>query len=271
MAYTPMYEMWRIVVEGAPFDVMLDLGHGEDFPLSTHPWFFGVRLPMTNKNENGLPSDEERARLDAVENRVRETLRTRDGMYVGRRTGMGNRDLLIYFPSRPRGLEDRIRASIGMEILFISRADPRWEGYQQLLPGEKEWRSIEDGKLIAGLVNAGSNPDVLHELEHSVETSLNKGAEALAKLMEKLELEDVEIEGQRPALVVRGVQRARLEPEEILRVSWVLEQKAPKARGTYLGWQAEIVSAGDDAGDLGDEVDTASVVESILAELDRGR
>ncbi|TNF30808.1 MAG: DUF695 domain-containing protein [Deltaproteobacteria bacterium] len=262
MAYTPMYEMWRVVVEGAPFDVMLDLGHGEDYPLTTHPWFFGVRIPMTNKNENGLPSEEESSRLDAVENRVRETLRSRDGMYVGRRTGMGNRDLLIYFPSRPRGLEDRIRASMGMEILFISRMDPRWEGYQQLLPGEKEWRSIEDGKLISGLLNAGSDPEAEHRLEHSVETSLNKGAEALVKLMEKLELEDVEVEGERPTLVVRGTQRTRLEPEEILRVSWVLEQKAPKARGSYLGWQAEIVPLEEDEG----EAD--SVVESILAELD---
>jgi len=266
MAYTPMYEMWRVVVEGAPFDVMLDLGHGEDFPLTTHPWFFGVRIPMTNRDENGLPSEEEAARLDAVENRVRETLRSRDGVYVGRRTGMGNRDLLIYFPGRPRGLEDRIRASIGMEILFISRADPRWEGYQQLLPGEKEWRSIEDGKLIAGLVNASSDPDAVHTLEHTVETSLNKGAEALVKLMEKLELEDVVVEGERPSLRVHGVQRTTLDPTEILRVSWVLEQKAPKARGAYLGWQAEIVPFADE--DDGDDGGAASIVDKILADLD---
>ncbi|PKN55609.1 MAG: hypothetical protein CVU56_20425 [Deltaproteobacteria bacterium HGW-Deltaproteobacteria-14] len=261
MAYTPMYEMWRMVVEGAPFDVMLDLGHGEDYPLVTHPWFFGVRIPMTNRNEDGLPSEEEAARLDLVENRVRETLRSRDGVYVGRRTGMGNRDLLIYFPVRPRGLEDRIRASIGMEILFISRADPRWEGYQQLLPGEKDWRSIEDAKLIAGLLNANTDPKAEHHLEHSVETSLNKGAEALVGLMEKLELDDVAVEGERPALIVRGTQRTMLDPEQILRVSWVLEQKAPKARGTYLGWQAEIVPLGDAEG-------SQSVVESILADLD---
>lgn len=261
MAYTPMYEMWRMVVEGAPFDVMLDLGHGEDYPLVTHPWFFGVRLPMTNRNEDGLPSEEEAARLDAVENRVRETLRSRDGVYVGRRTGMGNRDLLIYFPVRPRGLEDRIRASIGMEILFISRSDPRWEGYQQLLPGEKDWRSIEDGKLIAGLLNANTDPKAEHLLEHTVATSLNKGAEALVGLMEKLELEDISVDGERPALVVRGTQRTRLDPEQVLRVSWVLEQKAPKARGSYLGWEAEIVPLGDAEG-------PQSVVESILADLD---
>lgn len=260
MAYAPMYEMWRTAVDGMTFDVLLDLGHGEDFPLTTHPWFFGVRIPMTNKNEDGLPSDEEATRLDAVENRVRETLRSRDGVYVGRRTGQGNRDLLIYFPTRPRGLEDRIRASIGMEILFISRADPNWEGYQQLLPGEKEWRRIEDGKTIAALINANTDLKAVHVVEHSVETSLAKGAEALKGLMEKLELEEITIEGERPLLIVRGLQRTLLESDAILRVSWVLEQKAPKARGNYLGWQAEPIPLEEEGLD--------SVVESILDDLD---
>ncbi|PIE17386.1 MAG: hypothetical protein CSA66_05915 [Proteobacteria bacterium] len=243
MAYTPMYEMWRTKVEDTTFDVMLDLGHGEDYPLTTHPWFFGVRIPMTNKNDDGLPSVDEAARLDAVENRVREASRVRDGMFVGRRTGMGNRDLLLYFPARPRGLDDRMRSSIGQELLFISRPDPAWEGYQQLLPERRDWRSIEDLKNINALLDAGTDPAAMHQLEHAVETSIPKGAEALVRLMHKLDLVEVETAGERPDLVVRGVQQTPLDPDAILRVSWVLESKAPKARGTYLGWTA--APAGD--------------------------
>ncbi|MFT7583025.1 MAG: hypothetical protein ACI9MR_004711, partial [Myxococcota bacterium] len=71
MAYTSMYEMWRTQVEDKPFDLLLDLGHGEDYPLKTHPWFFGVRIPMTNNNEAGMCSPGESSRLDAVENRIR--------------------------------------------------------------------------------------------------------------------------------------------------------------------------------------------------------
>lgn len=263
MAYAPMIEMWRTVVEGAAFDVLLDLGHGEDYPLTTHPWFFGVRIPMTNKNEDGLPSKEEADRLDTVENRIRENLRSRDGVYVGRRTGLGNRDLLIYFPARPRGLEDRIRASIGMEILFISRADPSWEGYQQLLPDERDWRRIEDQKTINALLNADTDPAMVHELEHVVETSIAKGAEAIKGLMQRLELEEIVIEGERPSLLVRGIQRTPLDTEAIFRVTWNLESKAPKARGSYQGWQAEPVTNEDSASETPD-----SLVESILADLD---
>jgi len=240
MAYTPMYEMWRINVDGAPYDVMLDLGHGEDYPLATHPWFFGVRIPMMGKNDSGLPSPEELARLDAVENRIRDAIRARDGTYVGRRTGQGNRDLLSYFPARPRGLDDRMRASIGMELLFISRSDPRWEGYQQLLPGPKEWRSIEDAKIIDRLLAAETDPNAQHVLEHVVETSSAKGAEALAGLMRKLELDEIRKEGDGPILVA-GVQRTTLDPDKILRVSWILESKSPKGRGRYLGWSADPV------------------------------
>lgn len=44
MAYATMFEMWRVMVGDQVFEVLLDLGHGEDFPLKTHPWFFGIRV-----------------------------------------------------------------------------------------------------------------------------------------------------------------------------------------------------------------------------------
>lgn len=246
MAYTPMYEIWRVTVEGAPFDVALDLGYGEDFPVPTHPWFFGVRIPMMGKEENGMPTAEERTRLDAVENRIREAIKAREGVYVGRRTGLGNRDLLSYFPARPRGLEDRIRASIGMEMLFISRPDPKWDGYQQLLPGPREWRGIEDQKLIDGLLAREADPAAIHALAHHVETTSAKGAEAIERFMEKLGLTDLTSATEGKLTVVSGVQQSALDPESILRVSWMLQSKVAKARGDYLGWSAEPV-VGDDS------------------------
>ena len=114
MAYTPAYEMWRTELRMADkeaiFEVMLDLGYAQDYPLSHLPWFFGVRIPMTNSNANGQPAEEELTRLNTVENRIREVVRGREGTFVGRRQGLGNRDLLFYFERRPSGLDDRIRA-----------------------------------------------------------------------------------------------------------------------------------------------------------------
>lgn len=239
MAYAPMYEMWKVMVGDLPFEVMLDLGHGEDFPLRSHPWFFGIRVPMTNKNAEGLPSDEEEERLNAVENRIREVTKQRDGIYVGRRQGQGNRDLLFYFPRRPNGLDDRIRASMGTELLFISRDDAGWKGYEQLLPGPREWRRIEDGRIIAKLLEQNSDPKAEHRVMHRVGTTITKGAEALMELMKKLELEDIQTVGKKPDLIVVGVQKTALDPENILKVSFVLESKADKAKGKYLGWTAE--------------------------------
>jgi hypothetical protein len=203
---------------------------------------------MTNKNADGLPSEEEEERLNAVENRIREVTKQRDGIYVGRRQGQGNRDLLFYFPRRPTGLDDRIRASMGTELLFISRDDSAWKGYEQLLPGPREWRRIEDGRIIAKLLEQNSDPKVEHKVMHRVSTSIQKGAEALAELMRKLELEDVGIVGKKPELVVVGVQKTSLDPENILKVSFVLESKADKAKGKYLGWVAE--PTGDGGGGL---------------------
>ncbi|MFO0744917.1 MAG: DUF695 domain-containing protein [Myxococcota bacterium] len=238
MAYTPMYEMWRVTVGEQIFEILLDLGHGEDFPLKTHPWYFAMRMPMTNKNAEGLPSDEEEERLNTVENRIREVSKSREGLYVGRRQGQGNRDLIFYFPRRPQGLEDRIRASMGTEILFISRDDAKWQAYEQLLPGPREWRRIEDGRIIAKLLEQNADPKVEHDVVHRVQTSIQKGAEALVGLFEKLELKDIAITGTKPSFIVSGVQKTSLDPEQLLKVSFVLESKSDKAKGKYMGWTA---------------------------------
>lgn len=255
MAYAPMYEIWRTTVGETVFEVALDLGHGEDFPLRTHPWFFGVRIPMTNKNADGLPSEEEAERLDAVENRIREVAKQREGIYVGRRQGLGNRDLLLYFPKRPTGLDDRIRASMGTELLFISRDDAGWKGYEQLLPGPREWRRIEDGRIIAKLLEQNADAKAEHAVMHRVSTSIQKGAEALMELMKKLELDDIQTVGKKPDLVVCGVQKTALDPENLLKVTFILESKAEKARGKYLGWLAEPVGEGGGAVNAVDDLD----------------
>ena len=105
MPYAPLFEMWRANYDDEPFDIVLDLGHVEDYPLEELTWFFGVRIPMVDRLEDGTASETEARRLDAVENRIREVVRGRDGLYVGRRTGACNRDLLFYFARRPGGLE----------------------------------------------------------------------------------------------------------------------------------------------------------------------
>lgn len=282
MAYAPMYEMWRVEVKGpdkdAIFDIMLDLGHGEDFPLAGLPWFFGVRIPMAATAADGLPTEDEEVRLNTVENRIRETAKSREGLYVGRRQGLGNRDLLFYFPHRPSGLDDRIRVSVGTEILFISKNDAAWKGYEGLLPLPRDWRTIEDGRVIAELINRGADATREHAVMHRVETSVQKGADALKLYFEKLELEDIAIVGEKPELIVAGVQRVPLNALKISEISFKLDQTAPKARGKYLGWVAdpvgdevangEIEFDFDDVDDFDDEFDVAAVEAGDLSALE---
>jgi len=264
-----MFERWQAEEDEFRFWILLDLGRLEEYPLDSHSWFFGVRIPMAEKSEDGLPSDLEERRLNAVENRIREKVRERDGIYVGRRTGGGNRDLLFYCEVKPRGLEERIRASIGMEILFISRPDPDWMGYEALLPSPRQYRQIEDWKTVDALLNAGAHPNATHQIEHRVSTSSPKGAQALAKLMEKLELDAIEVTGSKPDLVVTGLQMAALvDIEPINRVSYILENKSPKARGEYEGWSAnpEFEEPAEDE-DADDEVpDIDSLIKAMSAQ-----
>ena len=239
MAYAPMFELWRRFEGEAPYDLVLDLGHGEDFPLKSHPWFFGVRIPLTQADEDGLPIAEEAERLNLVENRIREAVKARDGMYVGRRTGAGARDLLFYVDAKPRGLEDRLRMTVGTDILYISRPDPKWEGYESLLPEPREWREMEDRQLLQEILEDGVDPEQVQRLLHRVFTTSKKGALALQGLFQKLGLEDCAIEKDEGGLVVSGVQVCTLSLDEIHKVAWILESRSPKARGEYLGWSLD--------------------------------
>lgn len=119
--------------------------------------------------------------------------------------------MLFYFPRRPTSLDDRIRASMGTELLFISRDDASWKGYEQLLPGPREWRSIEDARIIAKLLEQNSDPKVEHKVMHRVSTTMAKGAEALVELFKKLELVDIDTVGKKPELANRG-RRAAHDP-----------------------------------------------------------
>ena len=241
MAYAPMFELWRRLEGETPYDLVLDLGHGEDFPLRSHPWFFGVRIPLTQADEDGLPIPEESARLNLVENRIREAVKARDGMYVGRRTGAGARDLLFYMDAKPRGLEDRLRMTVGTDILYISRADPGWEGYESLLPEPREWREMEDRQLLQDVLDEGVDPEEIHRLIHRVATSSKKGAMALKGLFQKLGLQECKVIQEADSLVVLGVQLTELTLEDIHKVAWILESRSPKARGEYLGWSLPLL------------------------------
>jgi hypothetical protein len=260
MAYTPAYEMWRTELRMADkeaiFEVMLDLGYAQDYPLSHLPWFFGVRIPMTNSNANGQPAEEELTRLNTVENRIREVVRGREGTFVGRRQGLGNRDLLFYFERRPSGLDDRIRASVGMEILFISKSDPQWQGYEQLLPDERGVRAIKDGHTINELVGRNADPEREHLVIHKVRTANPKAAEKLKEfLADKLGLDDVRVLSDDGEHLVCGTQRTPLDSLKIGEISYKLELAAPKARADYLGWSAEPVGDLVDAAAEADELD----------------
>ncbi len=242
MPYAPMFELWRRMEDDAPFDLVLDLGHGEDYPLSSHPWFFGVRIPLTQADEDGLPIPEEAERLNLVENRIREAVKVRDGMYVGRRTGGGARDLLFYVNAKPRGLEDRLQMTVGTDILYISRPDPDWQGYESLLPEPREWRQMEDSRLLQDLLDDGDlDPDDVYRLIHRVATPSDKGATALKGLFANLGLTDCKVSGSGAQRVVIGVQVTTLELEPIHKVAWILESRSPKARGQYLGWSLPLV------------------------------
>ena len=126
--------------------------------------------------------------------------------------------------------------TIGSHLMFISRADPQWIGYESLLPQPRELRQMEDRRLLQDYLDAGVEEGMDVIVMHRVLTSSPKGAAALVGLFEKLGLAENEYFGERPEITVIGFQQTLFELEPIHKVAWVLESKSPKARGEYEGW-----------------------------------
>ena len=231
MAYAPMGT--RRLEGETPYDLVLDLGHGEDFEDPS--MVLRGEDPLTQVDEDGLPIPEEAERLNLVETASEKPSRL-DGMYVGRRTGAGARDLLLHVDAKPRGLEDRLRMTV-VQISPTPRPDPKWEGYESLLP-EPESGEMEDRQLLQELLEDGVEADE-PSIVHRVATTSKKGAVALPGLFEKLGLQECSIVKEEGALVVSGVQICEL-PDEIHKVAWILESRSPKARGEYRSWSLDI-------------------------------
>ena len=129
--------------------------------------------------------------------------------------------------------------TVGTDILYISRPDPKWEGYESLLPEPREWREMEDRQLLQELLEDGVDPEEVQRLVHRVMTTSKKGAVALQGLFEKLGLEECAVVKEDSALVVSGVQSCVLSLDEVHKVAWILESRSPKARGEYLSWSLD--------------------------------
>lgn len=208
---------------------------GQIGPLLDLAWPIGGRAPV--------PLAEEEARLDQLDGAILERVTAAGGLYLGRVTGAGWRQVLVSDRRGDAGLAGQLAALVtaaGFEPRLERRSGATVECWLGLQPTAADLRSEADLALIADLRRAGDPLTAVRPIEHRL---LMPDGSAARACRDWLQSAGYEITGERRVeLALRFLIQARHhgtpDPSAITPHSQALDAAARGFGGIYDGWTA---------------------------------
>ncbi|MBX9736707.1 MAG: DUF695 domain-containing protein [Phycisphaerales bacterium] len=180
------------VVDDKPAMVVCDISFGRkpDASLNT---LIHVRLPLTESDEHGMPTDSALEAMSAAEDAVIPTLEGLGARHVGSIVTGGVRHLYFYSKS-DRGIADALRPISGMfpktPPSAMTRADAKHALYfTQLAPNDWQHQFILNAGVIAELAEAGDDHEAPHNIEHAADFGTRQDRDAFADALNAIEIE----------------------------------------------------------------------------------
>ncbi|MCB9638017.1 MAG: DUF695 domain-containing protein [Myxococcales bacterium] len=154
----------------------------ELFPHSTRV-VIGIKSPT----EDGIPTPEEGATLDAMEDNLLELLQKSDEVpcvFLARVTHGGQRELIFQVKEQELfATQVAIWRSANAHYQIDTKESEGWEFFEeQVWPSEEEWLMIHSRQVISTLIEHGADPQNEHELDFV----FYGGVAGLAKVREQL-------------------------------------------------------------------------------------
>ncbi|MBK8093493.1 MAG: DUF695 domain-containing protein [Verrucomicrobiaceae bacterium] len=138
---------------------------------SRFPHCARIIIPIQKPNENGGPANEEADVLWAMEDDLAALLTENeaDCLMVGRLTHSGKRELVFQV-----GDWDQFRPYVGLWLREIDAYEgmdiSEHEGwdffFDSVWPSPESWQWITDKRVVASLMESGSDPEKLHVIEY---------------------------------------------------------------------------------------------------------
>ena len=124
-------------INDAPASIFIDLGVRADVPLEKRPWLLWVMVQIKAPKPDGLASNEEAAKLNAIGEALAAAIGATCGaQLVARVTGAGRREFYFY-ATEPGELQSAAASAMkpfDYQFEFGSTYQPDWDQYLSLFP-----------------------------------------------------------------------------------------------------------------------------------------
>lgn len=164
------WEMYPCTIGGHAAFISYDHGVGRQLDALPFPNHVGFRIRLDAPDERGLPTRDEFAKLDMLEDYLVGQFRDGQGMQVGRVTYGGRRDLHFYAAcgeDECLAIADRAASACGYRIEVRFEPDPAHTAYwDELYPTAEDWQVITDRRLEDTLRSHGDSLLQSRTIEH---------------------------------------------------------------------------------------------------------
>jgi hypothetical protein len=251
------WEFYECVIDDERAFVALDLAFHEAGPDPERPVTVRVTVPLESPRADGLPSSEERPRLDAIEDALRTEFQKAGAVQVGRVSFGGAVRHFFYARSEDdaRIVSARCAELVDDRELEVGGyLDPEWEQYFEFLyPNELGWQYINDRRVIDTLREHGDALEAPRQIDHTAFFPSSAAREtfraAIAERGFRIDGSDApeagagEDAGDEVEMPYALRFSHELAPLDIFPVTVELVTLAGEQGGSYDGWGCPVVSA----------------------------
>jgi len=203
-----------------------------------------IQIPFKKPHANGMPTNEEFPHLNAAEDTMVAEIRRNSGLYVGRITKSGYRDLYVYTSETAQIWEPRIRAisaQTGYPFTYSITSDEKYSGYwHDLYPGEDDRQVVEDIKVLEILKRAGDQPSEARTIDHWAYFDTKANAEVFAAWLKEQGYSGMDLRVQKDRYCVQFSHTGTTQLNDISAHTVALRRKTSELSGDYDGWETVV-------------------------------
>ncbi len=246
-----MPEIWKSYfcnVNEKLSSIALDLGLRERAPLPDKPWLLWVWIYLQSPRPDGLSDRSEFLTISAIEDELTKQLGENcGGIYAGRITGDGRRELYFYGSDSKkfkRAVSSAMSGFRSYRFNSDAQKEPDWNQYFNVLfPSEENMERIKNQDVLSAMMERGDKLEPVRDVHHWIYFKTREGRDwyksAVAQHGYAIEKEtDAEREAHPFGLIITRDQSVR--QVEIDDAVLELFRLAKHVNADYDGWEARV-------------------------------